>query len=62
MVRQGANFFNVCVEVKDMLKSNAVPVVLNIGDEEDFRGIVDLVKNRAIVWHDEYFGSRFDLI
>ena len=62
MDRQGANFINVCQQVKDMLKSNAVPVVLNIGDEEDFRGIVDLVKNRAIVWHDDNFGSTFDVI
>ncbi len=62
MDRQGANFLNVCQQVKDMLKSNAVPIVLNIGDEEDFRGIVDLVKNRAIVWHDDNFGSTFDVI
>jgi elongation factor G len=45
-----------------MLKSNAVPIVLNIGDEEDFKGIVDLVKNRAIVWHDDNFGSTFDVV
>ena len=62
MDRQGSNFLNVCQQVKDMLKSNAVPVVLNIGDEEDFKGIVDLVKNRAIVWHDDNFGSTFDVI
>tara|TARA_A100001011_G_scaffold238163_1_gene246115 strand:+ start:739 stop:2865 length:2127 start_codon:yes stop_codon:yes gene_type:complete len=62
MDRQGSNFLNVCQQVKDMLKSNAVPVVLNIGDEEDFKGIVDLVKNRAIVWHDDNFGSTFDII
>ena len=62
MDRQGSNFLNVCQQVKDMLKSNAVPIVLNIGDEEDFRGIVDLVKNRAIVWHDNNFGSTFDVI
>ena len=62
MDRQGANFLNVCHQVKDMLKSNSVPIVLNIGDEEDFRGIVDLVKNRAIVWHDDNFGSTFDVI
>ena len=62
MDRQGSNFLNVCQQVKDMLKSNAVPIVLNIGDEEDFRGIVDLVKNRAIVWHDDNFGSTFDII
>ena len=62
MDRQGSNFLNVCQQVKDMLKSNAVPIVLNIGDEEDFRGIVDLVKNRAIVWHDDNYGSTFDVI
>ena len=45
-----------------MLGSNAVPIVLNIGDEDDFKGIVDLVKNRAIVWHEEELGSTFDVI
>lgn len=62
MDRQGANFLAVCQQVKDMLKSNAVPIVLPIGDEADFRGIVDLVKNRAIVWHDENHGSTFDVV
>ena len=62
MDRQGSNFLGVCNQVKEMLKSNAVPIVLNIGDEEDFKGIVDLVKNRAIVWHDDNFGSTFDVI
>ena len=42
-----------------MLKSNAVPIVLNIGDEEDFKGVIDLVKNRAIVWHDRNSRSNF---
>ena len=42
-----------------MLGSNAVPIVMNIGDEIDFKGIVDLVKNRAIVWHDETQGADF---
>ncbi|MBC7000501.1 elongation factor G [Cytophaga sp. FL35] len=60
MDRQGANFLNVCNQVKEMLGSNAVPIVLPIGDEADFKGIVDLAKNRAIVWHDENFGSTFD--
>lgn len=62
MDRQGANFLGVCQEIKDMLKSNAVPIVLPIGDEADFKGIVDLVKNRAIVWHEETMGSTFDVI
>ncbi|MFK8059092.1 MAG: elongation factor G [Polaribacter sp.] len=62
MDRQGSDFLGVCQQVKDMLKSNAVPIVLNIGDEDDFKGIIDLVKNRAIVWHDETQGATFDVI
>jgi len=62
MDRQGANFLGVCQQVKDMLGSNAVPIVLNIGEEDDFRGVVDLVKNRAIVWHDNTQGATFDVI
>jgi elongation factor G len=62
MDRQGSDFLGVCAQVKDMLKSNAVPIVLNIGDEDDFKGIVDLVKNRAIVWHDDNYGSTFDVV
>ena len=60
MDRQGANFLNVSVQVREMLKSNAVPIVLNIGDEEDFKGIVDLVTYKAIVWHEDNYGSTFD--
>jgi len=62
MDRQGSNFLAVCQQVKDMLKSNAVPIVLNIGDEDEFKGVVDLVKNRAIIWHDESMGSTFDIV
>ena len=60
MDRQGANFLNVSTQVREMLKSNAVPIVLNIGEEEDFKGIVDLVTNKAIVWHEDNYGSTFD--
>ena len=62
MDRQGSNFMAVCQQVKDMLKSNAVPIVMNIGDEDEFKGIVDLVKNRAIVWHDHTQGATFDIV
>ena len=62
MDRQGSNFLRVCKQVKEKLKSLAVPIVLNIGDEEDFEGIVDLVKNVAIVWHEENYGSTWDVI
>ena len=60
--RQGSNFQMVCKQVKEMLGSNAVPIVLPIGDESDFKGIVDLIKNRAIVWHEESMGATFDVI
>ena len=62
MDRQGSDFLGVCQQVKDMLKSNAVPIVLNIGDEDEFKGIIDLVKNRAIVWHDQTQGATFDIV
>ena len=62
MDRQGSDFLNVNKQVKEMLGSNAVPIVLPIGEEMDFKGIVDLVKNRAIVWHDENMGATFDVI
>ena len=62
MDRQGSNFLNVCNQIKDMLKSNAVPIVLPIGEEDNFKGIVDLVKNQAIVWHEEKMGATFDVI
>ena len=62
MDRQGSNFQMVCKQVKEMLGSNAVPIVLPIGEEEDFKGVVDLIKNRAIIWNDESMGATFDII
>jgi len=62
MDRQGSNFLNVCNQIKSMLKSNAVPIVLPIGDEDNFKGIVDLVKNQAIVWHEDKMGATFDIV
>ncbi len=62
MDRQGSDFMMVNTQVKEMLGSNAVPIVLPIGEEIDFKGIVDLVKNRAIIWHDETLGATFDVI
>lgn len=62
MDRQGSNFLAVCQQVRDMLKSNAVAITLPIGEEADFKGVVDLVKNRAIIWHDETQGATFDVV
>ena len=62
MDRQGSDFLGVCRQVIEKLGSKAVPIVLNIGDEEEFKGIVDLVKNQAIDWHEDNFGSTFDVV
>ena len=62
MDRQGANFLMVCNQVKEMLGSNAVPLQLPIGGEETFKGVVDLVNNRAIVWNEEDMGMTFEEI
>jgi len=50
----------VCKQVREMLQSIAVLIVLPIGDEADFRGVVDLVTNRAIIWHEDNMGATFD--
>jgi elongation factor G len=59
MDRQGADFLNVCKQVKEMLGSNAVPLQLPIGSEDQFKGVVDLVNNRAIVWNEADKGMTF---
>ena len=61
-IKEGSNFLNVCQQVRDMLKSNAVAITLPIGEEIDFKGVVDLVKNQAIIWHDETQGATFDIV
>ncbi|HFS67467.1 MAG TPA: elongation factor G, partial [Flavobacteriia bacterium] len=62
MDRQGADFLNVNRQVREMLRSNAVPIVLPIGDEADFKGIVDLVKNEAIIWNEEDMGATYEVV
>ncbi|WP_224995890.1 elongation factor G [Cesiribacter sp. SM1] len=59
MDRSGADFLGVCKQVKEMLGSNAVPLQLPIGAEENFRGVVDLVNFRGIVWNEEDKGMTF---
>jgi elongation factor G len=59
MDRSGADFLNVCKQVKEMLGSNAVPLQLPIGSEDNFKGVVDLVNNRAIVWNEADKGMTF---
>ena len=60
MDRMGANFLRVVEQVKKRLGSNPVPIQLPIGAEEDFKGIVDLVKMKAIYWNEENQGMTFE--
>jgi elongation factor G len=59
MDRVGADFFRVQQQIKDRLKGTAVPIQIPIGAEENFHGVVDLVKMRAIMWDDETLGVKF---
>jgi len=61
MDRSGANFFEVVRQMKDVLGANPCPIVVPIGAEETFVGLVDLVKMKAIYWHDESLGADFDV-
>jgi len=62
MDRSGADFLKVCNQVIEMLGTKAVPLQLPIGAEDDFRGVVDLVENRAMVWNEEDNGMTFEEI
>ena len=62
MDRTGANFYKVYDQLKTRLKANPVPIVLPIGAEEKFTGVVDLVKMKAIIWDEASQGIKFDYI
>jgi elongation factor G len=60
MDRTGANFFKVVDQMKTRLRANPVPVVIPIGAEENFKGVVDLIKMKAIIWDEASQGMKFD--
>ena len=60
MDRSGANFLRVVDQIKDRLGSNAVAIQIPIGAEEDFKGVVDLVKMKAIFWNEADMGTTFE--
>ncbi len=62
MDRTGANFFKVYDQLKLRLKANPVPVVVPIGSEENFKGVVDLLKMKAIIWDEASQGTKFDYV
>ena len=59
MDRQGADFLMVCRQVKEMLGSHALPLQINIGEEDNFKGVVDLINWRGIVWNEHDMGMTF---
>ena len=59
MDRSGADFFEVVRQMKDVLGANPCPIVVPIGAEESFKGLVDLIKMKAIYWHDETMGADY---
>ncbi len=61
MDRSGANFFEVVRQMKDVLGANPCPIVIPVGAEETFKGVVDLVKMKAIIWNDETMGAAYDV-
>ncbi len=61
MDRSGANFFEVVRQMKDVLGATPCVISVPIGAEEKFRGIVDLIRMKAILWHDETMGAEYDV-
>ena len=61
MDRSGANFFEVVRQLKDVLGANPCPIQIPIGAEETFKGVVDLVRMKAIFWHDETMGADYEV-
>ena len=61
MDRSGANFFEVVRQVKDVLGATPCPIQIPIGAEETFKGVIDLVKMKAILWHDETMGAEYEV-
>jgi len=62
MDRVGADFFNVVEEMRDKLNANPVPIQIPIGVEDTFRGVVDLIKMKGIIWDEESLGMEYDEI
>ena len=59
MDRSGANFFDVVRQIKDTLGATPCPIQIPVGAEEGFKGVVDLVKMKAVIWHDETMGAEY---
>jgi elongation factor G len=60
MDRAGADYMNVVEQLRERLDCNAVPIQMTIGAEEEFVGVIDLIKNKAIIWNEEDRGTTFE--
>ena len=61
MDRSGADFFETVQQMKDILGANPIVIQIPIGAEENFKGVVDLIKMKAILWHDETMGAEYEV-
>ena len=61
MDRSGADFFETVRQMKDILGANPIAIQIPIGAEENFKGVVDLIKMKAILWNDETMGAQYDI-
>ena len=59
MDRSGADFFSVVSQIKEVLGATPCPIQIPIGSEETFKGVVDLIKMKSIIWHDETMGAEY---
>jgi elongation factor G len=62
MDRVGADFFHSVDTIVDRLRARPVPIQIPVGAEDQFKGIVDLVEMKAVLWHDETLGAKFDIV
>ncbi len=62
MDRPGADFYSVITQIQKKLKANPIPVQIPIGNEDSFKGVIDLINNKAIVWNNESLGSTYETL
>ena len=61
MDRSGANFYEVQRQMVDMLGAKACPIQIPVGEEDSFKGVIDLITMKAIIWHDETMGAEYEI-
>lgn len=62
MDRSGANFYDAVRQIRELLGANPCPIQIPVGAEEEFRGVVDLISMKALIWHDETLGADYDVV